>query len=70
MNKLKKFVVPVNVIVFGEDAMDAITYVEEALDNCFFIEEDGIIGAEVLADDIEPHDEDYDDDRSYEEEEN
>ena len=43
MKKLEKFVVPVNVIVYGEDAMDAVTYVEEALDNSSFITEDGII---------------------------
>jgi hypothetical protein len=62
MNKLEKFVVPVNVIVYGEDADDAITYVEEALDSSSFITEDGLIGAEVMADDVELFEEDYDDD--------
>ena len=64
MKKLQKFVVPVNVIVYGEDDMDAVTYVEEALDNSSFITEDGIIGAEVMADDIELFDEGYEDDES------
>jgi hypothetical protein len=64
MKKLQKFVVPVNVIVYGEDDMDAVTYVEEALDNSSFITEDGIIGVEVMADDIELFDEGYEDDES------
>ena len=62
MKKLEKFVVPVNVIVYGEDADDAISYVEEALDSSSFITEDGLIGAEVMADDVELFEEDYDDD--------
>lgn len=63
MKKLTKFVVPVNIICYGEDEMDAVTYVEEALDNTSIIQEDGIIGAEIVHDDIEPYDdEDYDDD--------
>ena len=64
MKKLQKFVVPVNVIVYGEDDMDAVTYVEEAIDNSSFITEDGIIGVEVMADDIELFDEGYEDDES------
>jgi hypothetical protein len=68
MKKLEKFVVPVNVIVYGEDAMDAVTYVEEALDNSSFISEDGIIGAEVVTDDVEPLDEGYEDDADYRDE--
>jgi hypothetical protein len=68
MNKLEKFVVPVNVIVYGEDADDAITYVEEALDGSSFITEDGLIGAEVMIDDVEPFEEEHDDDTNYEEE--
>jgi hypothetical protein len=69
MKKLEKFVVPVNVIVYGEDADDAITYVEEALDSSSFITEDGLIGAEVMADDVELFEEGYeDDDADYEDE--
>ena len=62
MKKLQKFVVPVNIVVYGEDEQDAVTYVEEALDSSSFITEDGIIGAEVVADDIELFDEGYDND--------
>lgn len=69
MKKLNKFVVPVNIIVYGEDAADAVTYVEEALDCSSFIQEDGIIGAEVITDDIETYDEGTDnDERDHEEE--
>ncbi len=70
MKKLEKFVVPVNVIVFGESPDDAISYVEEALDSSSFITEDGLIGAEVMADDVELFEEGYedDDDADYEDE--
>jgi len=69
MKKLEKYVVPVNVIVYGEDELDAVSYVEEALDSSSFITEDGLIGAEVMADDVELFDEGYeDDDSSYEDE--
>ena len=69
MKKLEKFVVSVNVIVYGEDADDAISYVEEALDSSSFITEDGLIGAEVMADDVELFEEGYeDDDADYEDE--
>lgn len=68
MKKLEKFVVPVNVIVYGEDAEDAVSYVEEALDASSFITEDGLIGAEIMTDDVELFDEGYDDDADYEDE--
>lgn len=69
MKKLDKFVVPVNVIVYGEDAEDAVSYVEEALDVSSFITEDGLIGAEIMTDDVELFDEGYEDDNTdYEEE--
>ena len=69
MKKLQKYVVPVNIIVYGEDAMDAVSYVEEALDSSSFITEDGLIGAEIVTDDVELFDEGYeDDDTSYEDE--
>lgn len=61
MKKLNKYVVPVNIICYGEDEMDAVTYVEEALDNTSIIQEDGIVGAEIVHDDIELYeDEEYD----------
>lgn len=69
MKKLEKYVVPVNIVVYGEDEMDAVSYVEEALDSSSFITEDGLIGAEVMADYVELFDEGYeDDDTGYEEE--
>lgn len=68
MKKLKKFVVPVNLTVYGEDAMDAVTYVEEALDNSSFIAEDAIIGAEVVTDDVELLNVEYEDDADYKDE--
>ncbi len=69
MKKLQKYVVPVNVIVYGEDEGDAVTYVEEALDSSSFIAEDGLIGAEVVVDDVELFEEGYeDDDADYEDE--
>jgi hypothetical protein len=69
MKKLDKFVVPVNVIVYGEDVQDAVSYVEEALDVSSFITEDGLIGAEIMTDDVELFDEGYeDDDADYEDE--
>ena len=68
MKKLDKFVVPVNVIVYGEDAEDAVSYVEEALDVSSFITEDGLIGAEIMTDDVELFDERYEDDANYEDE--
>lgn len=68
MKKLQKYVVPVNVIVYGEDESDAVTYVEEALDSSSFITEDGLIGAEIMTDDVELFDEGYEDDADYEDE--
>lgn len=62
MNRLKKFIVPINLIVYGENASDAITYVEEALDTSSFIHEDGIIGAEIMAEDVESLDKSEEDD--------
>lgn len=62
MEKLKKFIVPVNLIVYGEDELDAVSYAEEALDTSSFIQEDGIIGAEVMADDVEPYSEENEED--------
>jgi hypothetical protein len=68
MKKLERYVVPVNIIVYGENEMDAVSYVEEALDSSSFITEDGLLGAEVMADDVELFEEEYDNDGDYEEE--
>jgi hypothetical protein len=45
-----------------------VSYVEEALDASSFITEDGLIGAEIMTDDVELFDEGYDDDADYEDE--
>jgi hypothetical protein len=69
MKKLHKYVVPVNIICYGEDEMDAVTYVEEALDNTSIIQEDGIVGVEIVHDDIELfEDEEYSNEYGDEEE--
>jgi hypothetical protein len=69
MKKLQKYVVPINIIVYGENEMDAVSYVEEALDSSSFITEDGLLGADIVTDDVELFDEDYeDDDTPYENE--
>jgi hypothetical protein len=57
MGKLNKYVVHLNVICYGESEMDAATYVEEALDNTSIVQEDGIIGVEIVYDDTELYDE-------------
>lgn len=53
MEKLNKYIVPVNLIVYGENEEDAINYVESAIDNSALIQEDGIIGADILNEDVE-----------------
>lgn len=62
MNKLNKYIVPVNLIVYGEDEDDAIGYVTDAVDHSAIIQEDGIIGADILDDDVEFIGEEDDDD--------
>lgn len=49
---LNKYVVPVFVVAYGADEVEAIEYVERALDNTQFVFEDGIFSAEVLEDDV------------------
>jgi hypothetical protein len=44
MKKLNKYVVPVELTVYGETQQDAIEYVQEALDNSDILEQDGILG--------------------------
>jgi hypothetical protein len=56
MKPLQKYVVPVNIIVFGETEADALGYVEDAIDSTRFIEADGVIGVDICEDDIELHD--------------
>ena len=44
MQKLKKYIVPVEFIVYGESENDAIGYMQEALDGSDILEQDGILG--------------------------
>lgn len=48
---LKKYIVPVFVVSYGESESDAVHYVEHALDELVF--EDGIFSAEILEDEVE-----------------
>ena len=50
---LKKFIVPVFVVTYGDDEGEAVTYVERALDKTDFVFEDGIFSVEVLEDEVE-----------------
>ena len=42
--KLNKYIVPVELTVYGESEGDAIGYVQEALDHSDILEQDGILG--------------------------
>lgn len=55
MNKLNKYIVPVQLIVYGETEMDAVEYVEAAIDHSDLLDQDGIVGvnAEVDVDEVE-----------------
>jgi hypothetical protein len=43
-DKLKKYIVPVEFIVYGESAQDAIEYVQDAIDSSNLLEQDGVLG--------------------------
>jgi hypothetical protein len=60
MEKLNKYIVPVNVIVYGETEADALDYVQNALDNSDLLDQDGIVGVnpDIELDDIEFFEED------------
>lgn len=55
MTKLNKYIVPINLIVYGETAADALDYVQTALDHSDLLDQDGIVGvnSDVEIDDIE-----------------
>lgn len=44
MNTLNKYMVPIELIVYGESENDAINYVQEALDHSDLLEQDGVLG--------------------------
>jgi hypothetical protein len=58
MDKLNKYTVPVQLIVYGENELEAIGYVQDALDRSDLLEQDGILGVnpdidEYMVDEIE-----------------
>lgn len=59
MEKLNKYIVPVQLIVFGESENDALEYVQTALDNSNMLDQDGIVGvnSDIEVDDIEFYEE-------------
>jgi hypothetical protein len=55
MNKLNKYIVPIQVIVYGETEADALEYAQTALDHSDLLDQDGIVGvnSDIEVDDIE-----------------
>lgn len=58
MNKLNKYTVPVELIAYGETELEAIQYVQDALDNSDLLDQDGILGVnpdidEYMVDQVE-----------------
>ena len=51
--ELKKYIVPIFVVSYGESESDAVNYVEHALDTSGLVFEDGIFSAEILEDEVE-----------------
>lgn len=59
MEKLNKYIVPVQLIVFGESEHDALEYVQTALDNSDLLHQDGIVGVnpDIELDEVEFYEE-------------
>jgi len=59
MKKLNTYIMPVNVIVYGETEADALDYIQIALDNSDLLDQDGIVGVnpDIELDDIELYEE-------------
>ena len=59
MNKLNKYIVPINLIVYGETEADAFEYAATALDHSDLLDQDGIVGvdSDIDVDDIEFYEE-------------
>ena len=51
--ELEKYIVPIFVVSYGESELDAVDYVERALDSSGLVFEDGIFSAEILEDEVE-----------------
>jgi hypothetical protein len=60
--KLNEYVVYVKFTVVGETAEDALDYAVAALDTSDLLEQDGVVGYELLEDTIELTEEEDDDD--------
>ena len=48
--RLNKYVVYVKLTVFGENAEDAVYYASSALDTSDLLEQDGVVGIELIDD--------------------
>lgn len=62
--KLNKYLITIDVEVFGESYEDALDYVESAIDSSEFLEQDGIVSVNILEgseEDILDEDEENDD---------
>lgn len=59
MNQLNKYIVPINLIVYGETEADALEYVQTALDRSDLLDQDGIVGvnSDIEVDDIDFYEE-------------
>lgn len=53
MEDLRKYLVPVLVVAYGDDKEEAIDYVTKALDMTDFVREDGIYSVEVIEEESE-----------------
>ena len=51
--KLRKYRVPITLIVYGEREEDAWEYVEEAIDKSNLLDQDGILGIDDTTTDLE-----------------
>ena len=51
--ELKRYIVPIFVVSYGESESDAVEYVEMALDSSELVFQDGIFSAEILEDEVE-----------------
>jgi hypothetical protein len=62
--KLKKYSLYLRLTVLGESPDDALDYAITAIDNCDLLDQDGVVGIEVVddADSIEPINNEDDDD--------
>ena len=50
MNKLKSYNVFLKVTALGESEMDVLETIYSAVDNCDLLDQDGIVGIEVIED--------------------